>query len=250
MTQLIPYSAYLMAGILAAILLFFLIRGRIRLEEGESGKTVPRSSTMVRIAHWFTVILFMILAVTGLILLYGRAVLIPILGQETFSVIAAASKEAHNLFGPIFPVALIIIFIPLVKVNIYEKGDLKWLFKGGGFFGGHVSAGLYNMGEKTWFWIVILVGLTISVSGLILDFSVFGQSREVMELSHIVHTIAAILIISVAFGHIYLATVGVEGTLQAMTSGEVDANWAKSHHDRWHDELELAEDSESKSSNS
>ena len=122
--------------------------------------------------------------------------------------------------------------------------DLGWLLKAGGFLGGkHPSAGFFNAGEKIWFWIAIIGGLVLSVTGLILVFSILGQSREIMGLSHVLHGIAALIVISVSFGHIYLGTAGVEGTLGSMTTGYVDEAWAKSHHDRWYAEVKAAENS-------
>jgi formate dehydrogenase subunit gamma len=242
MNQLVPLGAMLMGSVLALIVLFFLVRGPLRIQGGPSGKKIRRFTVFERTAHWFTVSLFWLLALTGLILLYGRFVLIPVLGPEGFGLTASACKEAHNLFGPMFLVAILILFVTFVKDNIYARGDMTWLLKGGGMLGGgHVSAGRFNAGEKIWFWIAILGGLVLSGSGLVLVMSVFGQGREVMEIAHVLHGIAAIAVITVSFGHIYLGTAGVEGTLGSMTNGYVDEAWAKSHHDRWYAEVKAAE---------
>jgi formate dehydrogenase subunit gamma len=242
MQQLIPYGAALMGVVLSAIILFYLLLGPLRMQGEFTGKKMMRFTVFERTTHWFTVGLFWLLALTGLILLYGRFVLIPILGADGFGATASACKEAHNLFGPMFLVALILLFMTFVKDNIYERGDISWLLKGGGMLGGgHVSAGRFNAGEKIWFWIAIWGGIVLCVSGLILDFAMFGQSRVIMELSHVLHGIVALVVISVSFGHIYLATAGVEGTLNSMTQGYVDEVWAKSHHDRWYEEVKAAE---------
>jgi formate dehydrogenase subunit gamma len=242
MNQLIPVGAMLMGSVLALIVLFYLVRGPLRMQGGPSGKKIQRFSVFERTTHWFTVSLFWLLALTGLILLYGRFVLIPLLGPDGFGITASACKEAHNLFGPMFLVAILMMFVTFVKDNIYARGDMTWLLKGGGMLGGgHVSAGRFNMGEKIWFWIAILGGLVLSVSGLVLDLAVFGQGREVMEISHVLHGIAALVVITVSFGHIYLGTAGVEGTLDSMTTGYVDEAWAESHHDRWYAEVKAAE---------
>jgi formate dehydrogenase subunit gamma len=245
MNQLIPFGAVLMGSVLALIVLFYLVRGPLRMQGGPSGKNIQRFSVYERVTHWFTVSLFWLLALTGLILLYGRFVLIPVLGADGFGLTASACKEAHNLFGPMFLVATLMMFVAFVKDNIYERGDMTWLLKGGGMLGGgHVSAGRFNAGEKIWFWIAILGGLVLSVSGLVLDFAVFGQGRDVMGISHVLHGIAALVVISVSFGHTYLATLGVEGAFGSMTNGYVDEAWAKSHHDRWYAEVKAAEGGE------
>ena len=245
MQRLIPYGAALMGAVLSVILLFYLVRGPLRIQGGPSGNKIQRFTVFERTTHWFTVSLFWLLALTGLILLYGRFVLIPLLGAEGFGLTASACKEAHNLFGPMFLVAILMLFATFVKDNIYARGDITWLLKGGGMLGGvHVSAGRFNAGEKIWFWIAVLGGTVLCVTGLILDFAVLGQGREVMALSHVLHGIVALLVITVSFGHIYLGTAGVEGTLGSMTTGYVDEAWAKSHHDRWYAEVKAAETGE------
>lgn len=238
MQQLVPYGAALMGIVLSVILLFYLLRGPLRIQGEATGKKIMRFTVFERTTHWFTVAIFWLLALTGLILLYGRMVLIPLLGPEGFGITASACKEAHNLFGPTFLVAIIMLFITFAKDNIYARGDVTWLLKGGGMLGGgHVSAGRFNAGEKIWFWIAVLGGIILCATGLILDFSIFGQSRQIMGLSHVLHGIVALVVISVSFGHIYLGTAGVEGTLGSMATGYVDEAWAKSHHDRWYAEV-------------
>jgi len=228
------YAALMLAGFIAVISLFFVLRGKVKLEGGLSGRMVQRFGDYERILHWALAIIFLFLAITGLALLLGRPVLIPLLGHETFALIASSSKEGHNLFGPIFLLSLFLMVFQFAKRNIYEKGDLNWLLKGGGIVGkSHVSGGFFNMGEKTWYWIVILIGLVISISGLILVSPNFGQGRLVMELAHVVHVITAIFLIALSFGHMYLGWIGTEGTMEGMKTGYVDINWAGAHHDRW-----------------
>jgi len=232
--KLVEYGQIALVVVAALILLFYSVRGKVRIEGGLSGKMVFRFSDYERVLHWVLAIIFIFLAVTGLTLLFGRTLLIPVLGHDIFSVLASSSKEGHNLFGPIFLVSLLLMLFSFVKRNIYARGDMTWLLKGGGMIGkSHASGGFFNMGEKTWYWIVILIGLVISASGLILVSPNFGQCRLIMELSHVVHASTAILLIAVSFGHIYLATAGTEGTNEGMKTGYVDIKWAEAHHDRW-----------------
>lgn len=240
MENLVPIGAWILLGTLGFIAAFFLYRGRIKIDGGRSGKLVPRFSVNQRVIHWFAAILFMILGVTGLVLLYGRFVLIPLLGPEGFSATAAACKEIHNLFGPIFPVAVIVLVFLFGRGNWFNMVDIKWFLKAGGLFKQPASSGYYNGGQKSWFWMVVLLGLAISASGLILDFPVFGQGREVMGWAHLVHSVFAVFFIAAALGHIYIGTLGMEGAAESMTEGYVDANWAKEHHDLWYYEMEKA----------
>jgi formate dehydrogenase subunit gamma len=237
MDQVVPYGAAFLGFNLAVIILWYLLCGRIPIAAGRSGRLVVRFDLAQRLAHWFLAALVILLAMTGLVLLFGRFVLVPLFGASAFGVIASAAKEAHNLFGPIFPLAVIALFVRFVRGNVFNFTDLKWLFRGGGMLGIHASAGRYNGGEKLWFWAVIWLGVALSVSGLILDFPVFGQGRLWMEWSLIVHGVAAILLIGGFLGHIYIATIGMEGAVESMTDGRVDANWADEHHDLWYEEI-------------
>jgi len=238
MEQLIPFGGYLLIGALGVILLFALVRGRIKMDGGVSGKRLLRFTEFERVLHWFLASVFIFLALSGLVLLFGRPVLLPLMGPEAFAVLASACKEGHNLFGPLFLAALVVLFVHFVAQNLYRRGDLTWLLRGGGMLGVHASAGYFNMGEKIWFWLVILGGVAISVSGLTLLFPNVGQGREVMELALLVHGVAALALIAVALGHIYIGTYGTVGTINSMVTGYVDLNWARSHHDRWAKECE------------
>ena len=230
----IRYAPTALLFVIAILVLFYALRGRVGIEGGLSGSMVKRFTDYERVVHWTLAIVFLFLALTGLILLLGRTLLIPLFGHHVFSLLASASKESHNLFGPIFLVSLIMMVISFARRNIYEKGDLTWLLKGGGFIGkGHVSGGFFNMGEKSWYWMVILIGLAISISGLILVSPNFGQGRVIMAISHVVHVFGAIILIAVSLGHMYMGSIGTEGSMEAMKSGYVDINWVEAHHDRW-----------------
>ncbi len=243
---LMPYFGYILGGTLLAILIFWLLRRSIGIPGGESGIRVQRTVTYERVVHWTMTISFILLAITGFIVLYGRTMLIPIIGAEPYALTAAASKSAHNLFGLIFPVTIILMFLQFVGRNLYARGDFTWLAKGGGIVtDSHQSAGYFNMGEKILFWLVMLFGIVISVSGLILYFPVFEFSRADMILAYKTHGVIAGAYVILITGHVYLAIVGVKGTLSSMTDGTVDENWAKAHHDRWYEEIKSGQESSS-----
>ena len=208
------------------------------LQEGRSGLKILRFTTNQRIAHWTTAILFVTLALTGLTLLLGRNLLIPVFGAQGFGTLAAGAKFLHDYLGPLFLFSLTWLFVLFVRDNIPSpKIDLQWLWKGGGLFGKHAHADRYNGGEKLWFWLASIGGLVVIISGLVLDFPIFGQTRATMEFYHWVHSVAAVVLIIVAFGHIYMGTVALEATFEVMQTGYCDTNWAKEHHDLWYDKV-------------
>lgn len=242
------YGAIVLAAILVILTVFFVIRGRMKIQSGRSGRVIPRFSLVERVVHWFTAILFVLLGLSGLVLLFGRPFLLPLIGPELFGIIASASMQGHNLFGPLFLLAILSLFIVFVRGNGYSWVDLKWVFKAGGFFGGHASSGRYNFGEKSWFWWASICGIAISVTGMMMLFpdhvpGLLAQvtdkappARTLMQYANLIHGAAAILFIAFGLGHIYLGTIGMEGALEGMTRGTVDENWAKEHHDLWYEE--------------
>lgn len=225
--------------IVLAIALFFGLKGPVPLDNGRSGRTVARWSAANRVLHWYTAILFIILAITGLSLLFGRAVLIPLLGPEGFAAWADISKGLHNYLGPAFSLGVLLILIFWARYNLPEKGDWEWLTQGGGLIGKgkHPPAGRINAGEKILtYGGMLTVGVAVVVTGFILDFPNYGQTRELMQTASIIHAITSVIWVALMLGHIYLGSVGVEGALDGMSNGRVDENWAKQHHSLWYEE--------------
>ena len=231
------YLGWVPLAVLGLLALFFLLRGRIRIPGGRSGRTVPRFSLGARVAHWFMASVFLFLALSGLVILLGREIIAPYLGKEVNAILSTAAMQGHNLFGPIFIFALGWMLVKFLRGNFFRLVDLKWLIRLGGFFGGHARAGRYNLGEKFWFWSVILVGLIMSASGILMLFPWLVEDLRWLQLATVLHVLGAIYLISFALGHIYLGTIGTEGTLEGMIRGEVDENWAKAHHDLWLEEV-------------
>lgn len=238
--RLVPYSAFVLGGMVGLFALYFLIRGRIRVEDGPSGKVIERSTRAERWIHWYIAVVFSVLGLTGLILLYGRWVLIPLLGPEGFSVTALVCKSVHNYGGLLFVLAVPLAFFAFLKDSLFKlRVDLGWFLRAGGYLGGpHPHSEKLNAGQKSWYWLAMITGVVLCVTGLILDFPNFEQGRELMQDAHLLHTVAAIAVLAFFVVHLYLATVGVQGAFQAMTSGYVDANWARQHHDLWYAQAE------------
>lgn len=235
-----PYGAYALLGVLCTLLIFYLIVGQKKLDHPRTNKKIKRWSQLDRANHWTVAILFITLALTGLSLLYGKFFLKGLLGDSTWGNYIALCKILHNYLGSLFMLALLIMIVRWLKHNFFNATDLRWFIKGGGIFGNaHPSAGFLNGGEKVWFWLLTFGGVTISISGLILDFPLFGQTREIMQWSNIIHAVSSLILIAASFGHIYIGTAGTEGALEGMTTGYVDESWAKQHHDLWYEEKKI-----------
>lgn len=231
---------WVLAVVVAALFLFLIVRGQVKLEHKPSGRTLRRWSLPERVLHWYTAVLFILLAITGLSLLFGRAVLIPVLGASGFSAWAQFSIYVHNYLGPFFVVGVVLEILAWIRFNLPDKTDWDWLKQGGGMVGKgkHPHAGRINAGEKLFtFWIgMVVLGIAVSITGLFLLGWIGSGMRETMQIANVVHSVTAVVYVAIMLGHMYLGAWGVEGAFEAMWKGEVSEEWAKQHHDKWYDE--------------
>jgi formate dehydrogenase subunit gamma len=221
-------------GMLALLVAFRLTKGRIPIEGGRSGRTILRFNTLERANHWMVASTFIILAISGLNLTFGRHILLPIMGPEAFTAISQWGKYAHNFLAFPFTLGLVVMLLIWVKDNIPNARDIAWFKAGGGLIGKeHPAAGRFNGGQKMVFWITVLGGAVVAVSGYLLVFPFFFTDVAGMQLSHIIHSVLSVLMIAALLAHIYIGSIGMEGAFDAMGSGQVDLNWAKQHHALW-----------------
>ena len=264
------YGTYILGGMLGILVLFFLLRGKIRIEGERTGRRILRFNGFERFGHWLFGGSFLILGATGLITLYGRDFLIPLIGRDGFAVIAQGCKWLHNNIAWAFMLGLVIITVNWVAHNIPNRHDLKWLAAGGGLFtkGSHPPARKFNAGQKIIFWACVVLGVSISLSGLSLLFPfempMFAKTfvianatglpelmglnlpeqmspHEEMQYAQVWHVMVAYGFLAIIFAHIYLGSVGMEGAFDAMGTGEVEEQWAREHHPNWLEEVKDAE---------
>lgn len=260
------YGVWILAGMVGLLALFFLLRGRIRIEAGPSNQRVTRFVGIERFGHWLTAVSFIILGLSGLNMLYGRYFLKDLVGPQIFAQSVFYGKLFHNYVAFAFMVGLALILIMWIKDNLPSRTDVVWLLKGGGMIGkhNHPPAKKFNAGQKVLFWLVILGGISLSLTGLALmfpfEFPMFAKTFELMnsagfeklfgfalptelspmeemQLSQLWHSAMALFMVAVIIAHIYIGTIGMEGAFDAMGSGEVDANWAREHHSIWYEKV-------------
>jgi len=221
-------------GMLAVLVVFYLSRGMVRLESGRSGRTIVRFTAFERFVHWITATCFIVLAISGLNITFGRPLLLPLIGFEAFSQWSQLAKYAHNYLSFPFTIGVVLIFLMWIAGNIPNKMDVDWLKRGGGMVGhDHPPAYRFNAGQKAIYWIVVIGGAAVAVSGYLLMFPFYLSGVEGMQWAQIVHSIVAVLFVAAMLAHIYIGTIGMEGAFEAMGSGTVDVNWAKEHHSLW-----------------
>jgi formate dehydrogenase subunit gamma len=221
-------------GMLALLVIFYLVRGMVRLEAGRSGRVLVRFSAFERLVHWMTAACFILLAISGLNITFGRPLLLPLIGPDAFTAWSQWAKYAHNYLSFPFTLGVFTIFLMWIAWNIPNRVDVEWLKRGGGIVGhDHPPADRFNAGQKMIYWIVVLGGTAVAVSGYILMFPFYGTNIADMQVAQIVHGVAALLFVAVMLAHIYIGTIGMEGAFEGMWDGTVDVNWAKEHHRVW-----------------
>jgi formate dehydrogenase subunit gamma len=239
---LIPYGGSLLLIVLGAIALFYWRKGPIELHGQETGRKIERFTPFERSAHWANAIAFCALAISGIVMAFGKFFILPVIGTALFGWLTYALKNIHNFAGPLFAVSLVIVIVTFVRDNIPSKEDLTWVLKGGGLISGtEVPSHRFNAGEKILFWSgVFFLGLVVVASGLVLDKVIPGlvYERGTMQISHMVHAVATFLMMTMFLGHIYMGTIGMRGAYSAMRDGYVDETWAKEHHELWYDDIQ------------
>jgi formate dehydrogenase subunit gamma len=230
-------------GMLLVLTLFYSIRGRIMIDSGPSDRTILRFNGFERFIHWLTASSFIVLALSGLNVSFGKYLLLPLIGPEAFSSLSQLAKYAHNFLAFPFMIGLVFMFLMWVKDNIPDSTDIGWLKAAGGLMskGHHPPAKKFNAGQKVIFWVVVGGGAVHSLTGLMLLFPFNGTVMADMQLGQIVHGLLSGIVIAIMMAHIYIGSIGMEGAIDAMKSGEVDLNWAREHHSLWVEEVEAQE---------
>jgi formate dehydrogenase subunit gamma len=228
-------------GMLVLLVVFYVARGMVRLESGRSGRTIVRFNAAERFVHWMTASCFIVLALSGLNITFGRPLLLPLMSPEAFTAWSEWAKYAHNYLSFPFTLGVVLIFLMWLGGNIPSRVDIEWLRRGGGIVRrDHPPAERFNAGQKLIYWIVVLGGAAMVVTGYALIFPFYGTTIEAMQNAEIVHGVVAMLFIAAMLGHIYIGTIGMEGAFEAMGRGTVDLNWAREHHNLWLEKEEAA----------
>jgi len=227
-------AAIAILGFLAVIVIFYLVRGSVKLESGFSGRKIVRFNWFERFVHWMTAVCFIILGITGINITFGRPLLLPLIGADNFTMWSEWAKYAHNFLSFPFTLGVVLIALMWLAGNIPNRTDVEWLKEGGGIVGDkHPAAERFNAGQKLVYWVVVIGGAVVAVTGYMLMFPFYGTTIDTMQRAEMVHGIATVLFIAFMLGHIYIGTVGMQGAYEAMGEGTVDINWAREHHSLW-----------------
>lgn len=234
------WGGWFLVAIVGLLALFYLARGRIRIDSGLSGQKLQRFNGFERFVHWLTATSFIVLGLTGLNIRFGRDVLMPLVGQDAFADVSQLGKTVHDFTSFAFIAGIVLMLLIWIGHNLPAKGDGTWLKAGGGILkkGVHPPSGKFNAGQKLIFWAVIVLGGVIAVTGLLMMFPFYFSGMGGMQLATFLHSVLSIILIGVILAHIYIGTLGMQGAFDAMGTGQVDLNWAKEHHSRWVEQVQ------------
>ena len=119
--------------------------------------------------------------------------------------------------------------------NIPNRVDVEWVKRGGGIVGNdHPPAYRFNAGQKMIYWIVVLGGGAVAITGYLLMFPFYAhRHRRDAARPDRPRRRRRCCSSPPCSAHIYIGTIGMEGAFEAMGEGTVDVNWAKQHHSLW-----------------
>ena len=239
---ILPYGGALLFITVLALAIFYWGKGPLGKDHPTTGRMIERFTPFERAAHGANAAAFVVLALSGIVMAFGKFFLLPVLGGTLFGWLTYALKTAHNFAGPLFSVSMLIVIVTFIRDNIPKASDLTWMARLGGMLSEHeIPSHRFNAGEKLLFWGgVFAMGLVVVASGLVLDKLVPGMdyTRGQMQIAHMIHGAATALMMALFLGHIYMGTVGTRGALDGMRTGYVDEAWAREHHELWFDDIQ------------
>ena len=78
------WGGWLLVIAAGLILTVFVVKGKIKLKEPMTGRLMKRFSTFERFSHWLMAFSFLALAISGLLILFGKHFLLPIMGGTAY----------------------------------------------------------------------------------------------------------------------------------------------------------------------
>jgi len=196
---------------------------------------IERFSTSERVLHWVVTIGFFFLFLTGLGL-YAR------LFNGYFTLFGGGQNAIliHKIAGVVFFFSSLYMYLNHRKdVSSFDEDDKQWIEQRGGYLSRsarHFNIGKYNPGQKLFAIFIAVATLVLGVTGLFI-WAPTAFPRWIVQLSLMLHGLLFVGAVMFMVVHVYLATIGNPGTLEAMLYGDVRKRWAKHHHPKWYKEL-------------
>ncbi|MFC1921578.1 formate dehydrogenase subunit gamma [Chloroflexota bacterium] len=204
---------------------------------------VEKYRKRTRVLHWIHTTAFILLFLTGLI------IFVP--GLSALAT-GGWTRIVHRVAASIF------VIIPLVYLVLDWKGawrgigrafswgsqDMGWLKAAPGYYflndeSKMPAQGEMNSGQKLWWLIAILSGLLFVISGAVMWFARDAAPPGLLQWMVLIHDISFITSGVMLLVHIYLAICHplMTEAWGSMISGTISAEYAKSHHGKWYNEI-------------
>ena len=182
--------------------------------------------------HWTLAISFFILTISGFGFLFHMESVGSAFGGFN------QMRAIHNWAGVVFAAALLLTIFHYLPVSLkFSPDDVTWLRKGGGYFSKKPQLppqDEINAGQKLLYIVVLLLGIAISVTGIIIWLRPdMTEMNKWVLFSFLIHNISFDIYLIVIPVHIYMATLANPGTLRIMISGSVPVEWARKRHAKW-----------------
>ena len=196
---------------------------------------IERFSTSERVLHWIVTVSFFTLLLSGLGL-YSRL----FTGYFNFFGGGQNAILVHKITGVIFFFSSVYMYLNHKKdVSTFDNDDKEWVGKQGGYLSrdtAHFNIGKYNPGQKLFALYIAAATAVLGVSGIFIWVPTMFP-RWIVQTSLLMHGLMFVGSIMFVVVHVYLATIGNPGTLEAMLYGDVKRNWARKHHPKWYKEV-------------
>jgi formate dehydrogenase subunit gamma len=196
---------------------------------------IERFSTSERVLHWVVTCSFFTLRLSGLGL-YSR------LFNGYFTLFGNGHNAivAHKSAGIVFFLSSLYMFLNHKKdVSTFDEDDKRWIEQRGGYLTrdeAHFNIRKYNPGQKLFAIFIAADTLVLGITGIFI-WAPTPFPRWIVQLSLLLHGLMFVGAVMFVVVHVYLATIGNPGTVEAMLYGTVRRLWARKHHPKWYKEI-------------
>lgn len=198
---------------------------------------VQRYATNERWNHWFTAVVFVLLAASGLAFFHPAFwSLTAVLGGGELS------RFLHPVLGVVMFLSFFIFAIQKMGDNMMKSYDWQWMGRINDVLANRdhdmPEIGKYNAAQKLMYWVTLFSMFVLLASGLIIWRQFFSHmfAIDTIRMAALVHAVSGVVLIITIIVHVY-AAIWVKGTISAMTKGTVSRAWAKHHHPLWYRSL-------------
>jgi formate dehydrogenase subunit gamma len=148
------------------------------------------------------------------------------------------SRMLHPWVGLVFAASTLAMYVRWRRDMRTTPEDRRWREAIGHYVRNEDArvppAGRFNYGQKTLFWMMVLGGLVLLLSGAVMWFVAdLSGWRTLLGVATLVHVVAALVTIGGFIVHVYMGLAVVPGGLSAILHGEVTEEWARTHHPLW-----------------